>query len=183
MAYDFSAFKRASDGAVEWLRKEYTSIRTGRAAPAILDAVMVNAYGSKTPINQVATVSIEGPKSLRISPWDKSVAKDVDSAIREANLGVSVVVDDQGLRVIFPDLTSDRRALLIKAAKEKLEEARITLRTEREKVITDVDKKEKEGEISQDDKFRCKGELQKLVDEANRKLDELVQSKEKEINE
>jgi ribosome recycling factor len=183
MTYDFSAFKRSSEGALEWLRKEYTSIRTGRAAPAILDSVMVNAYGSKTPINQVATISIEGPKSLRISPWDKSVAKEVDSAIREANLGVSVVVDDQGLRVTFPDLTSDRRALLIKTAKEKLEEARITLRTEREKVITDVDKKEKAGEISQDDKFRYKAELQKMVDEANRKLDEIIQSKEKEINE
>jgi ribosome recycling factor len=183
MTYDFSAFKRAGEGAVEWLKKEYTGIRTGRAAPAILDSVMVNAYGSKASISQVATISIEGPKSLRISPWDKSVAKDIDSAIREANLGISVTVDDQGLRAIFPDLTSDRRALLIKAAKEKLEEARITLRTEREKVLTDVDKKEKAGEISQDDKFRYKNDLQKLVDEANRKLDELAQSKEKEINE
>jgi ribosome recycling factor len=183
MTYDFTGFKRTSEGALDWLKKEYTGIRTGRAAPAILDGVLVNAYGNKSPINQVATVSIEGPKSLRITPWDKSVAKDIDSAIREANLGVSVSLDDQGLRIIFPDLTSERRTLLIKAAKEKLEEARISLRSEREKVLSDIDRKEKDGELSQDEKFRYKAELQKLVDEANKKLDELAQNKEKEIAE
>jgi ribosome recycling factor len=183
MAYDFSGFKKTTDNNLEWLKKEYSAIRTGRAAPAILDGVQVNAYGSKVPINQVATISIEGPKSIRISPWDKGVAKDIDSAIRESNLGVSVTLDDQGLRVIFPELTSDRRSMLIKLAKEKLEEARVTIRGEREKVHGDIDRKEKAGEISEDDKFRYRSELQKLVDETNKKLEELFDKKEKEITE
>lgn len=183
MAHDFSGFKKASEGALEWLRREFAGIRTNRATPSILDAVSVSAYGTPTPINQLATVTVEGPKSLRITPWDKSVAKSIDTAIRESNLGLSVSVDDQGLRVSFPDLTSERRVMLLKVAKENLEEARITLRTEREKILSDIDRQEKAGEISEDEKFRYKTELQKLVDEANKKLEELYGKKEKEIQE
>jgi ribosome recycling factor len=181
MAYDFSGFKKASEGAIDWLKKEYTGIRTGRATPSILDVVHAEAYGSKVPISQVATVTVEGPKSLRITPWDKSVSASIDRAIRESNLGVSVSMDDQGLRVSFPELTSDRRTMLVKVAKEKYEEARITLRNEREKVLNDIDREEKEGRVSEDEKFRLKNELQKLVDETNRRLEEIQTKKEKEI--
>lgn len=183
MAYDFSVFKKASEGAVEWLMREFAGIRTSRATPSILDSVSVSAYGSKMPINQLATVTVEGPKSLRITPWDKEVAKSVDSAIRESNLGLTVSIDDQGLRVSFPDLTSDRRAMLLKVAKENLEEARVTIRGERQKVLNDLDKKEDGGEISEDEQKRLKNELQKLVDETNKKLEELYDKKEKEISE
>jgi ribosome recycling factor len=183
MPYDFSAFKSAGDSAYEWLKKEYAGIRTNRAAPSILDGVMVLSYGSSMPINQLATISIEGPKSLRIAPWDKEVAKDIDKAIRESNLGVSVSLDSGGLRVAFPDLTSDRRVVLTKLAKEKLEESRITVRTEREKILNDLDRKEKDGIISEDEKFRLRNELQKLVENANDKLSELALKKEKEIME
>lgn len=183
MTYDFSGFKKASDGALEWLKKEYTGIRTGRATPTLLDVISVDAYGGKSPINQVATVTLDGPKSLRITPWDKSLGKAIDTAIRESNLGVSVALDDAGLRVSFPELTSERRTLLIKVAKEKFEEARIAIRTEREKVLGDIDRREKEGAISEDEKFRLRNELQKLVDEANKKLEALAESKEAEIKE
>jgi ribosome recycling factor len=183
MAYDFSGFKKASEGTLEWLRREFSGIRTSRATPSILDGVLVSAYGTPTPINQLATVTVEGPKSLRITPWDKSVAKSIDTAVRESNLGLSVSLDDQGLRISFPDLTSERRIMLLKVAKENLEEARVTLRAEREKILGDVDKKEKAGEISEDERFRYKNELQKLVDEANKKLEELYDKKEKEISE
>lgn len=183
MTYDFSAFKKGTEGALEWLRKEYSGIRTGRATPSILDGVSVSAYGSKMPINQVATVTLEGVQSLRITPWDKTVASAIDSAIRESNLGLSVSIDDAGLRVNFPELSSERRIQLQKLAKEKMEETRVRLRLEREKVITDVDKQEKAGTLSEDDKFRIKGELQKLVDEANSKIEEVWGKKEKEINE
>jgi ribosome recycling factor len=181
MAYDFTGFNRAADLTIEWLKREFSGIRTGRAAPAILDNVSVSAYGSKVPINQVATISVEGPKSLRIIPWDKNVSKDIDSAIRESNLGVSVSIDDQGLRVSFPELTSERRTMLTKLAKEKYEESRITLRGERERVLADIDKKEKAGEMSEDDKFRHRAELQKKVDETNNTLEALFEKKEKEI--
>lgn len=183
MSYDFTGFKEASTGALEWLKREFAGIRTSRATPGILDSVSVEAYGSKVPINQVATVTVEGPKSLRITPWDKSVAKSIDGAIRESNLGLSVSVDDQGLRVNFPDLTSERRTMLMKVAKENLEEARITIRGEREKILSDIDRKEKAGELSEDDKFRLRSELQKLVDESNKKLEGLYDKKEKEISE
>jgi len=181
MAQDFSEFKKASESTLAWLKKEYTSIRTNRATPSVLDGVSVTAYGSPMLISQLATISIEDPKTLRISPWDKDVAKDIDKAIRESNLGLSVALDAAGLRISFPELTSERRAMFSKVAKEKLEEARIRVRTEREKNLSEFDRKEKEGTLSKDDKFRLRESLQKLVDEVNQKLEELASKKEKEI--
>lgn len=183
MAYNFEPFKKASLSTIEWLQKEFGGLRTGRSTPTILDVISVESYGSRVPVNQLANITVEDPKTLRITPWDKSVTKNIDSAIRESNLGLSVAVDDQGLRVSFPELTSDRRAGLIKLSKQKLEEARITLRGEREKVLNDLEKKEKDSELSKDERFRLKEDLQKLVDETNRKLDEMAAKKEKEISE
>ncbi len=182
MAYNFTPFKNGSEEALEWLRKEYTSIRSGQANPSILDSVRVEMYGSQVPINQVASILGEGARSLRITPWDKGAVKPLDTAIREANLGVSVSVDDQGLRISFPELTDDRRQALMKIAKGKLEEARVRVRGEREKVHGDADKQEKAGTMSKDDTFRTKADLQKMVDEVNRKLEELYTKKEKEIS-
>ena len=179
MAYNFTNFKQASEATLEWLKKEYTGLRTGRSTPTILDVVSVEAYGSKMAINQMANITVEDARTLRITPWDKTVTQAIDSAIRESNLGLSVSVDDQGLRVAFPMLTEDRRTDLIKISKQKLEEARIRLRGERQKVLSDLDK----GDMPEDEQTRTKNELQKLVDEANRKLDELAAKKEKEISE
>lgn len=181
MAYNFSQFKQGAEGTLEWLRREYTGIRSGQANPGILDSVRVEMYGSKMPINQLATVLGEGAKSLRITPWDKGALKLIDTAIREANLGVSVSVDDQGLRVNFPDLTEDRRQGLLKLAKQKLEEARVRIRSERERVHSELDKGEKDGNLGKDEVFRSKQELQKLVDEFNKKLEETFDKKEAEI--
>ncbi|KKW10106.1 MAG: Ribosome-recycling factor [Parcubacteria group bacterium GW2011_GWB1_49_7] len=183
MSYNFSQFKQGADGTIEWLKKEYLGIRSNQANPGILDSVRVDMYGSKMPINQVASVLGESARSLRITPWDKSAVKMIDSAIREANLGVSVSVDDQGLRVAFPELTDDRRQALAKLAKQKLEEARVRVRNEREKVHSDADRQEKEGSIGKDDVFRAKQDLQKMVDETNQKLEELYEKKTKEISE
>jgi len=181
MAYDFSEFKKVSESTLNWLKSEYTGIHTGRASPSVLDKVTVSAYGTPQPINQLATISIEDSRNLRITPWDKNVAKDIDSAIRESNLGLSVSADSDGLRVSFPELTSERRNMLSKVIKEKLEEARIAVRSEREKVLNTLDRQEKDGSLSKDDKFRSKGELQKLVDEANKNLEELSRKKEADI--
>lgn len=180
---DFNNFKKAGEEAFDWLKKEYAGIRTGQANPSILDGVLVEAYGSKMPVNQVSSIVASGPKALLVTPWDTSVSSSIDRAIREANLGVSVAMNSQGIVVSFPDLTSDRRALLIKTIKEKLEEARIRIRSEREKAIGELDRGEKDGSLSKDDKFRLKNELQKLVDAANSKLEEFAERKEKEISE
>ncbi len=177
MAYDFSGFKSASDKGLEWLKGEYVGLRTGRATPSILDSISVSAYGSPMKINQVASVTSSDPKSLLVTPWDKALSPEIDRAIREANLGLSVATDSSGVRVSFPELTTDRRALLVKTAKEKLEEARIKLRNERQRVLGDIDKLE----AGEDEEKRLKAELQKLVDEYNRKLEDLTERKEKEI--
>lgn len=179
--YDFTEFRRAGESALGWLKKEYAGIRTGRAMPSILDGVSVNVYGSSMSISQLASVSIEDSKTLRVTPWDKNVAKDIDQVIRESNLGLSVALDAAGLRISFPGLTSERRVALTKIAKEKLEEARIRVRTEREKNLGDIDRKEREGSLGKDDKFRFRNELQKLVDDINQKLEELALKKEREI--
>lgn len=181
MAYNFTTFKDSIKDLEEWLKKEFSSIRTGRATPTILDGVRVEAYGSLSPISQVASVAIEGARSLRIAPWDMSQVKAIEKAIITSNLGLSVSVDDKGLRVTFPELTTESRTAFVKMAKQKLEEARVTLRTEREKVWDDIQAQEKEGGMGEDEKFRLKNDMQKIVDEANKKLEELAEAKEKEI--
>jgi len=181
MAYDFKEFKRAGELTFDWLKKEYSGIRTGQAMPSVLDRVSINAYGSLMPINQLATISIEDSRTLRVVPWDKEVAKDIDKTIRESNLGLSVVLDGTGLRISFPELTGERRVMLSKVAKEKLEEARIRIRVEREKSLNDFERKKKEDSLSEDDKFKFKAELQKQVDDINYKLEELTAKKEREI--
>ncbi len=183
MAYNFNEFKQGLKNVEEWLKKELATVRTGRANLSILDGVNVEAYGSFMPINQVANLSMEDARCVRITPWDTSVTKDVEKAIIASDLGLSVTVDDKGLRIIFPELTGERRVALVKLTKQKLEDAKITLRGEREKVIKDIDAKEKAGEMGEDEKFRLKTELQKMVDECTRSLEALFEKKEKEISE
>ena len=183
MAYNFSIFKQNVKGLEEWLKSEFTTIRTGRATPAILDGVKVEAYGSNMSITQLGSISIEDARILRITPWDMSQVKAIEKGILTSDIGLSVAVDALGIRVMFPELTSDRRQALVKIAKQKLEEARITLRNEREKILKDVEGHEKSGKISEDEKFRTKTELQKIVDDAGRVLDQIFTKKEREISE
>ncbi len=183
MAYNFTEFKNKLKDTEDWLKKEFSGIRTGRATPAILDGISVEAYGSMMPISQVANISVEDARMLRIAPWDASVTKSIEKAIQVSDLGLSATVDDKGLRVIFPDLTSERRLSLVKIAKQKQEDAKVTVRGERERVLKDIDAKEKTKEISEDEKFRLKTELQKFLDDANRELEAIFEKKEKEISE
>ncbi len=181
MAYDFSSLKQKITETEGWLKKEFQGIRTGRATPALLDGIQVESYGARVPLNQVGNVGVEDPRTLRISVWNAEQIKDIEKAIADANLGVGVSSDEKGVRVTFPELTTERRDTLIKLAKGKLEEARISLRNERDDVWQDIQKKEKEGELSEDEKFRYKDEMQKLIDEANKSLDILSDKKEDEI--
>ncbi len=181
MAYNFAPFKQSIKDLEDWLKKEFSSIRTGRATPAILDGVFVESYGTKMQVSQVGGVSVEGARSLRIAPWDSSQIKGIEKAIIASNLGLSVSVDDKGLRVTFPELTTESRNTFVKLAKVKLEESRVTLRAERDKVWNDIQAREKEGGMGEDEKFRLKDEMQKIVDEAGGKLETLTIAKEKEI--
>lgn len=164
-----------------WFDKELSTIRTGRANPAILDSVRVDSYGSLVPLNQVGNIAVEDARSIRISPWDQSQIKAVEKAIAAANLGVSLAIDEKGVRVIFPELTGERRTAIVKVAKEKFEQARITVRKERDQTIQEIEKKEKAKEMGEDDKFRLKAEVQKIVDEANKRLEAAMSKKERDI--
>lgn len=175
-------FGKRLDAVKDWLQKEYTGIRTGQAAPALLDSIRVEQYGALMPINQVGSVGIENARTLRVSPWDAGMVSAIERAITDANLGVSVATDSSGLRVIFPELTSERRAQLLKLAKGKLEEARVRVRTARDEAMKSIDAKHKTGELSDDARFSKKETLQKQVDAANTMLEGLYTSKEKEIN-
>ena len=134
------------------------------------------------PLNQVAAISVDDAKTIRVAPWDATQIKAVEKAISALNLGVSVGVDERGVRVVFPELTSERRVMLLKLAKDKLEQARVTLRGHRGDAIKSIEAAEKEGGMGEDNKFRYKEDLQKMVNTLNLKLEEIYERKEKEIN-
>ena len=181
MTYDFKPFEKRIKEIEERAGKELAGIRTGRAAPAILDGVQVESYGTRVPIVQIATVNIEDARTIRVTPWDMANAKEIEKAITVANLGLSVGADEKGIRVSFPELTSDRRAQLLKLAKEKVEELRTELRAARDHVWNEIQKQEKDKLMTEDDKFRAKDEMQKRVDGANKTFDAALERKEKEI--
>jgi ribosome recycling factor len=181
MAYDFKQFKSRTNEIKEWLKGELSAIRTGRASSALLDGVKVVFYGAHTPLNQTATIISEDARTLKINPYDKTQAKNIEKAISDADLGVSVVVNDAGIRVIFPELTAERRDILLKQAGKKVEEARISIRKERDETWNDIQEKEKNAEMSEDDKFRAKEDMQKIVDEIQKQFEEMLVTKEKEI--
>lgn len=181
MAYDFKPLDTKLAGAKEWLSREYQGLRTGRATPAILDSISVQAYGSMMPLKQVATIGIEDARSLRVQAFDPSIIKDIERAITAADLGVGTGSDSAGVRVSFPELTSERREQLIKLAKGKLEDARTTVRGARDECWKDIQEQEKEGTLTEDDKFRLKDEMQKRVDGMNGELEQLFERKESEM--
>ncbi len=183
MNYDFSGFKKRGEEIKNWLTKEFTSVRTGRASPVILDGVIVEAYGSKMPLNQMATVMVDDPKTLAVAPWDVSVIKNIEKALRDSDLGLSVSVGDSTIRVSFPELTSERRQSLIKIVRQKEEQAKVSLRNEREGVWDDIQEKQRASEITEDEKFRFKDELQKLVEKFTKEIEEEADKKEKEVQE
>lgn len=179
--FNFSDLKEKIKGVEEWLQKEFSVIRTGRATPMILDFVQVEAYGQKMSIKELANISVEDAKTVKIEPWDQSVVKSIEKAITTSNLGLSMAPFEKGLRIIFPELTSERREQFVKVVKSKLEEARVSLRGLRDKTWKEIEEKEKAGGMGEDDKFRLKEDLQKIIDEANQKLEMVADKKEVEI--
>lgn len=182
MAYNFSKLNQKGAEVEEWLKKEFSGIRTSRATPTLLDAVLVESYGAKVPIKQIASIVTEDARTIRVAPYDASQAKAIEKAVTVANLGLSVASDDKGVRVSFPELTTERRQALIKVVHEKLENARVSVRKVRDDVWNEIQKQEKEGAIREDEKFRLKTELQKIVDGLNKKLADATDRKEKEIS-
>ena len=183
MPYKFDQFKGTVERIQHHLVQEFSGLRTGRATPALLDNVLVEASGRPLLLRELGAIGVEDGRTLKVTLWDKSQLKAAEAGILKANLAVTVApaADGVSVRISFPELSEERRKTLVKLVKEKAEQARISLRREREKVWGDIQVKEKAKELSEDEKFRLKNELQKFVDEANKKIEETVKRKEKEI--
>lgn len=175
MAYNTQNFKQELKKIEEWLVKEFGSVHTGRATPMILDSVSIESYGSYQPVKNVASVTVEDPKTLRIAPWDKNHIKVIEKAIQDSNLGLSVLSDSDGVRAIFPMLTTETRQRLVKVLKDKLEDARISVRKARQDEMTNLD------DLTEDEQKRGKDDIQKCVDESNKNLEAIFAKKETEV--
>jgi len=179
--YDKADLERRMHGAVEALKGDLTGLRTGRANVGLLDPVTVEVYGAHMPLNQVATVSAPEPRLLSVQVWDKSNIGPVDKAIRSAGLGLNPIVDGQNIRLPIPDLTEERRKELAKLAGQYAEKARVAVRNVRRDGMDNLKADEKKGEISEDERKRHEGDVQKLTDATIADIDAAAQAKEKEI--
>ena len=169
--------------AMEVLRKDYGSMRAGRATPALLDKVMVDYYGVPTPINQMANVSVPEPRMLVIQPWDKSVMPSIEKAIMKSDLGLTPNNDGTVIRLAIPQLTQERRNELVKSAKKKAEDARVAVRNIRRDANDHLKALQKEKLISEDDDKRAQEDIQKLTDKYVKEIDHILEHKEQEIME
>lgn len=173
--------KQRMDGAVDALRKEFSGLRTGRASANLLDHVMVDAYGSMMPLNQVGSVSVPEPRMLSIQVWDKGSVKAVEKAIRDSGLGLNPQPDGAVIRVPIPELSMERRQELAKVAGKYAEQARIAVRNVRRDAMDALKKSEKDGKISEDELKTQSDKVQKMTDETIKKIDDSLAAKEKEI--
>jgi ribosome recycling factor len=171
------------DKVVNFLDRELAQIRTSRASPALVENIVVEYFEQKFPIKQLAAISSPQPRQITIQPWDKSYIEPIVNAISKSSLGASAVVDKDLVRINLPSLTEEYRKSLQKLLSEKSEQAKITIRHWREKVWKDVQDNFQAGKIREDDKFRAKDELQKLVDDYHKKIQDIKEKKEKEIME
>ncbi len=181
MSFNFTQLKSDLTATQDWLRKEYAQISTGRAHPALLDSITIDAYGSQQPLKNLASISVEDARTLRIVPFDSSQVNAMQKAVSESGLPFALAVDGKGLRANIPQLTEENKRSLIKLLKDKLEEARVRVRAFRQKVDKDIDSAEKEGELSADEKKRNKEEMQKHIDATNIQLDTIFSEKETDI--
>lgn len=171
------------NGAIEVLKREFSSIRTGRASLALFDGIMVNYYGASTPLQQLATMSIPDSRQIAIHPWDQKIIPEIEKAIMKSDLGITPVNDGKTIRIHIPPLTEERRKQLVKIVKKKAEEAKVAIRNIRRDINDEIKKLEKEKQLSEDDTKRYQDELQKITNAHIAKVDEILDNKEKEIME
>lgn len=175
--------KTQMEKAVEAMRREFTAVRTGKATPALLDTVRVDAYGSKMPLSQVATVSAPEARMLVVTPWDKGLMKAIEKGIQESELGLNPSNDGNIIRVPVPALNEERRKDMVKLLHKLAEEGRVAIRHARQEANKEIKKKQGAHEISEDDAHRQTDQVQKLTDEYISKIDQLLKSKEHEVME
>ena len=182
VSFDVKDLEKRMRASLDALKRELSGLRTGRASSHLLDPVQVSVYGSKMPLNQVATISVPEPRTISVQVWDKSNVQAVDKAIREANLGLNPVVDGTLLRLPIPMLTADRRVELAKLAHKYAEHARVAVRNVRREGMELLKKLEKEGKMSEDEHHKGSAKVQELTDKLVREIDETLAAKESEIH-
>ncbi len=178
---NLAKYRDRMDKAITALKDEFGSLRTGRANAHLLDQVTVEAYGQNMPINQVGAVTVPEPRSITVNVWDRGLVVSVEKAIRNAGLGLNPVVEGQNLRIPIPALTEERRKDLAKLAGKYAEQQRVAVRNIRRDAMDDLKKAEKDAVISQDEHKRLEAEVQKITDEAVKRVDEALKTKEHEI--
>lgn len=175
--------KKRMEKCIESLKGELTKLRTGRAHPSLLDHIKVSYYGNDTPLNQVASINIEGPRMLLVSPWERNMVQAVEKAIRESDLGLNPSAAGQAIRVPLPALTEERRKELIRVARDEAEQARISVRNIRRDANQLFKDMLKAKEISEDDERRAETAIQKLTDHYIAEIDKILEKKEAEMME
>ncbi len=180
---DLSVAERRMRGAVESVKSNFATIRTGRANPSLLDRIEVEAYGSKMPLRSVANVGAPEPRLLTVTPFDPSTLKNIERAIRDSDIGLNPQNDGKIIRLPIPELTEERRRELIRVARHMAEEGRVSVRNVRRDEMKDVHELWKEGEISQDDEHRAEEELQKLTNDYVKRIEAALADKEAELME
>jgi ribosome recycling factor len=178
---DLSAAERRMQGAVDAVRSNFATIRTGRANPSLLDRIEVEAYGTKMDLRSVANVGVPEPRLLTVTPFDPNSLKDIERAIRDADIGLNPQNDGKILRLPIPELTEERRRDLIRMARSMAEEGKVSVRNVRRDEMRDVHELSREGEISEDDERRAEAELQKLTDGYVKRVDGILSDKEAEL--
>jgi ribosome recycling factor len=179
--FDMSDLKRRMTGAVQSLRNDLSSLRTGRASPSLLDPISVDAYGAAMPLTQVATVTVPEARMLSVQVWDRSMVTPVEKAIRESNLGLNPQTEGQVIRLRLPDLTEQRRKELVKVAHKYSEDAKVAARHVRRDGIDEIRKLEKAKAMGEDEATRLVDQVQKITDQTITEIDTIVAQKEKEI--
>ena len=180
---DLTVAERRMRGAVESVKSNFATIRTGRANPTLLDRVEVDAYGSTMPLRSVASVGAPEPRLLTVTPFDPSTLKNIERAIRDSDIGLNPQNDGKILRLPIPELTEERRRELIRVARHMAEEGKVSVRNVRRDEMKDVHELCKEGEISRDDEHRAEDELQKLTNDYVKRIDIALADKESELME
>jgi ribosome recycling factor len=175
-------FKENFTKVIEFLKQDISGLRTGRASAAMVESVMVEAYGTRQSLKAVSSITISDAKTLVLEPWDKTLMGAVEKGVRDSGLGINPVNDGKVIRLCLPELTSERRAELIKVLHQKLEAARISIRKVREEVKEIIIAEEKDSAMGEDDKFKLLDELDKMVKDFNEKIKEVGEKKEEEIN-
>lgn len=171
------------DKAINFLEGELQKIKTSRASISLVENIQVECFGQKFPLKQLATISLLGPRQISIQPWDKSYLEPIAKAIEKSNLGVNPIADKEIIRLSFPQLSEEYRRDLLRATSIKMEDAKKTIRRWRQVAWDDIQEKFREGEVREDDKFHGKDKLQELIDEYNKKIEEIGERKRKEIAE